>query len=69
MTLPWNQNEKTARWIEEEIIPGFLKEDMKKYMLDNNKKIDNNNSFLIEDQQQSFLVELPETLKNFISSK
>lgn len=49
MTLPWNQNEKTARWIEEEIIPEFLKEDMKKYMLDNNKKIDNNNSFLIED--------------------
>lgn len=41
--------EKTVRWIEEGIIPGFLKEDMKKYMLDNNKKIDNNNSFLIED--------------------
>lgn len=41
--------EKTVRWIEEGIIPGFLREDMKKYMLDNNKKIDNNNSFLIED--------------------
>lgn len=29
--------EKAVRWIEEGIIPGFLKEDMKKYMLDNNK--------------------------------
>lgn len=35
--------EKAVRWIEEGFIPGFLKEDMKKYMLDNN------NSFLIED--------------------
>ena len=41
--------EKAVRWIEEGIIPGFLKEDMKKYMLDTNKKIDNNNSFLRED--------------------
>ena len=28
---------------------GALDEDIKKYMLNNNKKIDNNNSFLIED--------------------
>ena len=41
--------EKACRWIEEGIIPGFLKEDMKKYMLDDNKQIKGNKSFLIED--------------------
>ena len=48
--------EKACRWVEGGIIPGFLKEDMKKYMLDDNKQIKVNKSFLIEDQQQSFLV-------------
>lgn len=41
--------EKTIKWLEEGNLPGFFKEDMKKYMLDDNIKIKNKNSFLIED--------------------
>lgn len=41
--------EKTIKWLEEGNLPGFFKEDMKKYMLDDNIKINNKNSFLIED--------------------
>lgn len=41
--------EKACRWVEVGIIPGFLKDDMKKYMLDDNKQINGNKSFLIED--------------------
>lgn len=40
--------EKTIRWIEKGIIPGFLKEDMKEYMYDDELVIENKSSFLIE---------------------
>lgn len=40
--------DKTIRWIEKGIIPEFLKEDMKKYMNDDEIVIDNKTSFLIE---------------------
>ena len=39
---------KTIRWIEKGIIPGFLKEDMKEYMYDDELVIENKSSFLIE---------------------
>ena len=41
--------EKSIKWLEEGILPGFLKEDMKKYMMDDGLVIENKNSFLIED--------------------
>lgn len=41
--------EKSIKWLEEGILPGFLKEDMKKYMMDDELVIENKNSFLIED--------------------
>lgn len=40
--------EKSIRWIEKGIIPGFLKEDMKEYMYDDELVIENKSSFLIE---------------------
>ena len=44
-----NRNyDKTIRWIEKGIIPGFLKEDMKEYMYDDELVIENKSSFLIE---------------------
>ena len=41
--------EKSIKWIEEGIIPEFLKEDMRKYMQNDEIVIEHKNSFLIED--------------------
>ena len=41
--------DKSIKWIEEGIIPEFLKQDMRKYMQNDELVIENKNSFLIED--------------------
>ena len=41
--------EKSIKWIEEGVIPEFLKQDMRKYMQNEKVVIESNNSFLIED--------------------